>query len=69
MFARKGKLDFSIGLAAGSGTQIAIFVVPILVIAGTFINRQLNLVFTIYELAVVFFWGINIDLDFARWQG
>ncbi|HYA83347.1 MAG TPA: calcium/proton exchanger [Candidatus Bathyarchaeia archaeon] len=62
MFARKGKLDLSIGLAAGSGTQIAIFVVPILVIAGMFINSQFNLVFTIYELAVVFFGALILTL-------
>ena len=62
MFARKGKLDLSIGLAAGSGTQIAIFVVPILVIAGIFINSQFNLVFTIYELAVVFFGALILTL-------
>jgi len=33
MLARRGKLDLSIAIAAGSGTQVAIFVVPILVIA------------------------------------
>lgn len=54
MLARRGKLDLSIGIAAGSGTQVAIFVVPILVIAGIILNRPFNLVFTIYELAVVF---------------
>ena len=54
MLARRGKLDLSIGIAAGSGTQVAIFVVPILVIAGIVLNRPFNLVFTIYELAVVF---------------
>jgi Ca2+:H+ antiporter len=62
MLARKGKLDLSIALAAGSGTQIAIFVVPTLVIAGIFINRQFNLVFTIYELAVVFFGALILTL-------
>jgi len=62
MLARKGKLDLSIGLAAGSGTQVAIFVVPILVIAGIFINRQFNLVFTIYELAVIFFGALILTL-------
>jgi Ca2+:H+ antiporter len=54
MLARRGKLDLSIGIAAGSGTQVAIFVVPILVIAGIVVNRPFNLVFTIYELAMVF---------------
>jgi len=54
MLARRGKLDLSIGIAAGSGTQVAIFVVPVLVIAGMVVNRPVNLVFTIYELVVVF---------------
>ncbi|MFZ0513001.1 MAG: calcium/proton exchanger [Candidatus Nitrosopolaris sp.] len=60
--ARRGKLDLSIGIAAGSGTQVAIFVVPILVIAGIVVNRQFNLVFTIYELAVVFLAALILNL-------
>ena len=62
MLARRGKLDLSIALAAGSGTQIAIFVVPILVIAGIVVNSQFNLVFTIYELAVVFLGALIFTL-------
>jgi Ca2+:H+ antiporter len=62
MLARKDKLDLSIGIAAGSGTQVAIFVVPILVIAGIVVNRHFNLVFTIYELAVVFLSAIILNL-------
>lgn len=62
MLARKGKLDLSIGIAAGSGTQVAIFVVPILVIAGIVVNRPFNLVFTIYELAVVFLAALILNL-------
>jgi Ca2+:H+ antiporter len=62
MLARRGKLDLSIGIAAGSGTQVAIFVVPILVIAGIVVNRQFNLVFTIYELAVVFLAVLILNL-------
>lgn len=62
MFARKGKLDLSIGIAAGSGTQIAIFVVPILVIAGILLNKPFSLVFTVYELAVVFLSAIILNL-------
>ena len=61
MFARKGKLDLSIGIAAGSGTQIAIFVVPILVIAGILLNKPFSLVFTVYELAVVFLSAIILN--------
>src|SRR5919109_215668 len=44
ILARKGKLDLSIGIAAGSGTQVAIFVVPVLVIAGMVVHRPVNLV-------------------------
>ncbi|MGC2681680.1 MAG: calcium/proton exchanger [Candidatus Nitrosopolaris sp.] len=62
MLARRGKLDLSIGIAAGSGTQVAIFVVPILVIAGIIVNRHFNLVFTIYELAVVFLAALILNL-------
>jgi len=62
MLARKDKLDLSIGIAAGSGTQVAIFVVPILVIAGIVANRHFNLVFTIYELAAVFLSVIILNL-------
>lgn len=62
MLARRGKLDLSIGIAAGSGTQVAIFVVPILVIAGIIGNRHFNLVFTIYELTVVFLAALILNL-------
>ncbi len=62
MLARKDKLDLSIGIAAGSGTQVAIFVVPILVIAGIVVSKHFNLVFTIYELAVVFLSAIILNL-------
>ena len=62
LLARRGKLDLSIGIAAGSGTQVAIFVVPILVIAGIVVNRPFNLVFTIYELAMVFLAALILNL-------
>jgi Ca2+:H+ antiporter len=62
MLARKGKLDISIGIAAGSGTQVALFVVPILVIAGMIMNRHFNLVFTIFELVAIFLAAIILNL-------
>jgi Ca2+:H+ antiporter len=62
LLARRGKLDLSIGIAAGSGTQVAIFVVPILVITGIILNRPFNLVFTIYELAMVFLAALILNL-------
>jgi Ca2+:H+ antiporter len=39
VLARKGKMDLSIRIAAGSGTQIALFVVPILVLVGIVLGQ------------------------------
>ena len=39
ILATRNKLDLSIGIAAGSGTQVALFVVPILVIVGIFMGK------------------------------
>jgi len=60
--ARKGKIDLSIGIAAGSGTQIALFVVPILVIAGIIMGKPVTLVFTIFELVSIFLAAIILNL-------
>jgi Ca2+:H+ antiporter len=60
--ARKGKIELSIGIAAGSGTQIALFVVPILVIAGIVMNQQFSLVFTLFELVTIFLAAIILNL-------
>jgi Ca2+:H+ antiporter len=62
MLARKGKIDLSIGIAAGSGTQIALFVVPILVFAGVVLGQPFTLVFTMLELAVLFLAAIILNL-------
>jgi len=62
LLARKGKIDLSIGIAAGSGTQIALFVVPILVFAGITIGQPFTLEFTIYELVTLFLAAIILNL-------
>jgi Ca2+:H+ antiporter len=62
LLARKGKIDLSIGIAAGSGTQIALFVVPVLVFAGIALGRTFTLVFTLYELVTVFLAAIILNL-------
>jgi Ca2+/H+ antiporter len=41
-------IDLSIGIAAGSGTQIALFVVPILVFAGIALGQTFTLEFSPY---------------------
>ena len=54
LLARKGKMELLIGIAAGSGSQIALFVVPILVFAGIAMGQPFTLVFTLLELATLF---------------
>jgi Ca2+:H+ antiporter len=60
--ARKGEMEMSIGIAAGSGTQIAIFVVPTLIIAGIIMRKPFTLVFSIFELVAVFFASLILNL-------
>ena len=48
--ARKGKMDLALQIALGSSTQVALLVAPILVFAGVLLGRELNLVFTPYEV-------------------
>jgi Ca2+:H+ antiporter len=62
VLARKGKIELSIGIAAGSGTQIALFVVPVLVIAGIIMNQPFSLVFTLFELVTIFLAAIILNL-------
>lgn len=62
MLARKGKIELSIGIAAGSGTQIALFVVPILVFAGIAMGQPFTLVFTLFELATILLGAIILNL-------
>jgi Ca2+:H+ antiporter len=62
LLARKGKIDLSIGIAAGSGTQIALFVVPILVFSGIALGQPFTLVFTLLELVTIFLAAIILNL-------
>jgi Ca2+:H+ antiporter len=51
--AMKNKMDLALGIAMGSSMQIALFVAPVLVIAGHAIGRPLGLEFTLLEVAAV----------------
>ena len=46
-------MDLAFGIAMGSSMQIALFVAPVLVIAGHLIGRPLGLEFTLLEVAAV----------------
>jgi Ca2+:H+ antiporter len=51
--AMKNKMDLSLGIAMGSSMQIALFVAPVLVIAGHMMGKPLGLEFTILEVVAV----------------
>jgi len=51
--ALKNKMDLSVSVAVGSSLQIALFVAPVLVIAGWFIGQPMDLDFNPFELVAV----------------
>lgn len=53
LVAMKGKMDLALGIALGSSMQIALFVAPVLVIAGHWIGQPLGLEFTVLEVVAV----------------
>jgi Ca2+:H+ antiporter len=56
LVARKDKMDLSVNIAIGSSAQVALFVTPVLVLAGYFIGPgPLPLVFNGYELSALLF--------------
>jgi len=52
--AMKNKLNLSIGVAVGSSQQIAMMVVPLLVILGWILDQPMSLYFDVFETAVLF---------------
>ena len=52
--ARKGQIELSLQIALGSSTQIALLVAPLLVFVGLFLGQPMNLVFTPFEVAILF---------------
>mmetsp|Transcript_22767 Transcript_22767/g.56798 ORF Transcript_22767/g.56798 Transcript_22767/m.56798 type:complete len:128 (-) Transcript_22767:322-705(-) len=52
--AYKSKMDLALGVALGSATQIALFVVPFMVLTGWAIGQPLDLFFGAYETAITF---------------
>jgi Ca2+:H+ antiporter len=51
--AVKNKMDLSVSVALGSSLQIALFVAPVLVIAGWFLGQPMDLNFNPFELVAV----------------
>lgn len=60
------KMDLSLGIAIGSGLQVALFVTPVLVFAGILLDQPMTLVFNNYELGALLagtFISVLISLD------
>src|SRR3990167_7554571 len=53
VMAVKNRMDLSLQIAIGSATQIAMFVVPLLVFAGLLLGQSMDLIFTTFELATI----------------
>jgi Ca2+:H+ antiporter len=51
--ARKGKLDLAMGVAIGSATQIALFVIPVAVFIAWFFEKPLDLDFEFFQVKIV----------------
>ena len=51
--AMKNKMDLSVSVAVGSSLQIALFVAPVLVLAGWFMGKPMDLNFNPFELVAV----------------
>ncbi len=48
--AYNNDMDLSMGIALGSGLQVALFVSPVLVLLGEFINKPIPMIFNTWEL-------------------
>ena len=71
MFARKNKMDISIGVAIGSSTQFALLVIPVTVLIGWMISVPMNLDFGLFEsaslLVVVLVVNANVVDGTSNW--
>jgi len=52
-FAVKNQMDLAVAVAIGSSLQIAMFVAPVLVLAGWLMNQPMNLAFNLFEIFAV----------------
>ncbi|BDD63929.1 hypothetical protein MAP00_008784 [Monascus purpureus] len=52
--ATKNKMDLAIGVSVGSSIQIAIFITPLVVILGWFMDKDMSLYFTLFETVSLF---------------
>ena len=60
-FAWADKMDLAIGITVGASTQVALLVAPLLVFAGFFLGKDMNLLFTPYEM-----WAVVLAVFITR---
>jgi len=53
LMAMKNRMDLAVTIATGSGTQIALFVAPVLVFASFLLGHPMSLVFNAFEIVGV----------------
>ena len=54
VMANKGKMDLAFGVALGSSTQIALFVIPVMVWVAWAMDKPLDLLFGNFETSIIF---------------
>jgi Ca2+:H+ antiporter len=65
-FARKGKLDLTMGITLGAATQVALLVAPVLIFASPLVGQPMDLLFSQFEvvaIAVTVFVGQSLTSD------
>jgi Ca2+:H+ antiporter len=60
IFAMKNKLDLALGIAIGSSTQIALMVLPMLVIIGWMDRKSMTMNFQSYEATTLFLTVVTV---------
>jgi Ca2+:H+ antiporter len=60
--AVKNRMDLALQIAIGSATQIALVVAPLLVLAGLFMQQQMNLIFDPFELVAIVLSVLMVNL-------
>ncbi|HEX2988849.1 MAG TPA: cation transporter, partial [Chloroflexota bacterium] len=53
MMAKRNRMELSVTIATGAGTQVALFVAPVLVFASFIMGQPMSLVFNPFEIAGV----------------
>ncbi len=64
--ARNNKIDMSINIAVGSSTQIALFLVPILILLSHIIGNPMNVLFSILEITSIFVSVLAINIIYLQ---